>query len=203
MELNRCSVNAEKMLKQQLWKCGHFRRIEVLFNVLLTGEFYKLLSHFHFRKQLSGGFCKIGVLQNFAKFTGKHTCQSLFLKKGAGLRPETLLKKETLAQVFSCEFCGIFFLKNTSHGCFCIFKLFHGTFAAFLLAKEKWLTVSKDTEKKLLQDEEEKEVSVIENLVLFLTAVQFCKWFFIIDCPWGKFLLLATVQKTLLNIPWR
>ena len=26
-------------------------------------------------------FCKKGVLRNFTKFTGKHLCQSLFLKK--------------------------------------------------------------------------------------------------------------------------
>ena len=42
---------------------------------------------------------KRGVLRNFAKFTGKHLCQRLFFKK------------ESLAQVFSCEFCEIF--KNT------------------------------------------------------------------------------------------
>ena len=43
-------------------------------------------------------FCKKGVLRNFAKLTG---------------RPEAcnLIKKETLAQVFFCEFCEIF--KNT------------------------------------------------------------------------------------------
>ena len=29
------------------------------------------------------------------------------LNKLAGLRPATLLKKESLAQVFSCEFCEI------------------------------------------------------------------------------------------------
>ena len=40
-------------------------------------------------------FCKKGVLRNFTKFTGKHLCRSLFFKK------------ETLAQVFSCEFCEI------------------------------------------------------------------------------------------------
>ena len=28
-----------------------------------------------------------GVLKNFAKFTGKHLCQSLFFNKVAGLRP--------------------------------------------------------------------------------------------------------------------
>ena len=45
------------------------------------------------------------------KFTGKHLCQSLFFSKVAGLRSATLLKKETLEQVFSCEFCQI--SKNT------------------------------------------------------------------------------------------
>ena len=34
-------------------------------------------------------------------------CQSLFFNKVAGLRTATSLKKETLAQVFSCEFCEI------------------------------------------------------------------------------------------------
>ena len=47
---------------------------------------------------------KKGVLGNFTKFTGKHLCQSLFFNKVAGLRP---IKKETLAQVFSCEFYEI------------------------------------------------------------------------------------------------
>ena len=40
--------------------------------------------------------CKKGVLTNLTKFTEKQLCQSLFLNK-----------KETLAQVFSCEFCQI------------------------------------------------------------------------------------------------
>ena len=31
------------------------------------------------------------ILRNFAKFTGKHLCQSLFFNKVAGLRPATLL----------------------------------------------------------------------------------------------------------------
>ena len=34
-----------------------------------------------------------GVLRNFAKFTRKHLCQSLFFNKVAGLRPATLLEK--------------------------------------------------------------------------------------------------------------
>ena len=30
-------------------------------------------------------FCKKGILKNFAKFTGKHLCQSLYFNKVAGL----------------------------------------------------------------------------------------------------------------------
>ena len=52
-----------------------------------------------------------GVFRNFAKFTGKQLCQSIFFNKVAGLRHATLLKKETLAQVFSFEFYEI--SKNT------------------------------------------------------------------------------------------
>ena len=46
---------------------------------------------------------KTDVLKDFAKFTGKHLCQS----------PQAcnFIKKETLAQVVSFEFCEIF--KNT------------------------------------------------------------------------------------------
>ena len=68
-------------------------------------------------------FCKKGVIINFVKFTGKHLCQRLFFNNVSGLRPATLLKKESLIQVFSHEFCEIsknsFFLQNTSGGCYC------------------------------------------------------------------------------------
>ena len=63
-----------------------------------------------FHKKPPEVFYKKGALKNFAKFFGKHPCQSLFLNKVAGLSPATLLKKR-LAQVFSCEFCEI--SKNT------------------------------------------------------------------------------------------
>ena len=51
-------------------------------------------------------FCKKSVLINFAEYTGKHLCQSLFFNKVAGLSPTTSLKKR-LAQVFSFGFCKI------------------------------------------------------------------------------------------------
>ena len=51
-------------------------------------------------------FCKKVVLRNFTKFTGKHLCQRLFFNKvNDSFLIKTLFKKESLAQVFSCEFC--------------------------------------------------------------------------------------------------
>ena len=46
------------------------------------------------------------VLRNFTKFTEKHLCQGLFFNKVAG-EACNFIKKETLIQVFSCEFCEI------------------------------------------------------------------------------------------------
>ena len=45
-----------------------------------------------------------GVLRNFAKFTGKHLCQSLFFNKVAGLRPATLLKRRLWHRCFPVNF---------------------------------------------------------------------------------------------------
>ena len=40
-------------------------------------------------------FCKKGVLRNFAEFTGKHLCQSLFFNKNAVQRLELYLKRDS------------------------------------------------------------------------------------------------------------
>ena len=53
---------------------------------------------------------KKGVFKSFVKFTGKHLYKSLLFNKVAGLACN-FSKKDTLAQVLSCEFCEIF--KNT------------------------------------------------------------------------------------------
>ena len=42
-----------------------------------------------FRNSRPEVLCKKGVLINFAKFTGKHLCQSLFFNKVAGLFPHS------------------------------------------------------------------------------------------------------------------
>ena len=57
-----------------------------------------------YQKQPPEVFCKKDVLRNFAKFTGKHLFNGLCLNKVAGLVCN-FIKKKTLAQVFSREFC--------------------------------------------------------------------------------------------------
>ena len=67
-------------------------------------------------------FIRKGLLRNFAKFTGKHLCQSHFLNKVAGLRPRTLLKERLWHRCFPVnftKFIGIFFHKITLGDCFC------------------------------------------------------------------------------------
>ena len=56
------------------------------------------------QKQPPEVFCKKGDLKNFAKFTGKHLCQSLFFNKVNSLGPSTLIKK----RFFSATFAKIF-----------------------------------------------------------------------------------------------
>ena len=55
-------------------------------------------------------FCEKGVLKNFAKFTGKHLFRVSFLIK-LQAEASNFFRKETLIQIFLCEFCEIF--KNT------------------------------------------------------------------------------------------
>ena len=50
---------------------------------------------------------KQGAFENFASFTGKNLCWSLFLIKLQFWRPATLLEK-TLTLVLSCETCKLF-----------------------------------------------------------------------------------------------
>ena len=45
-------------------------------------------------------FCKKGVFKNFAKFTGKHLCQSLFFYKVSGLRLKLFKKRGSGTGVF-------------------------------------------------------------------------------------------------------
>ena len=82
-------------------------QINYFLNFFLEGCF-KLLT---IRSSCPEVFSTKGVLRYFAKFTGKHLCESFFFNKVAGLRPAKFIEKEILAQVFSCKFCEI--SKNT------------------------------------------------------------------------------------------
>ena len=61
-------------------------------------------SIFHFFGKLLGlatdFFYKKVFFKYFAKFTGEYMCRSLFLNKVAGIRPETLLKRDPDTSVF-------------------------------------------------------------------------------------------------------
>ena len=65
--------------------------------------------HWNYRSSHPEVFSRKCV-RNFTNFTGKHLCQSLFFNKVGGLA-WNCIKKETLVQVLSYEFCEIF--KNT------------------------------------------------------------------------------------------
>ena len=55
-------------------------------------------------------FCRKDFLRHFAKFAGKHLCQSLCFNKFADLRPATLLKKRLWHRFFPVNFAK--FLKT-------------------------------------------------------------------------------------------
>ena len=83
-------------------------------HALLHKEYF---STYRFRSSRSEVFCKKGVLRNFAKFAGKHLCQSLFFNKVAGLRPATLFKKRLWRRCFPANFAKFLrtpFLQKTS-----------------------------------------------------------------------------------------
>ena len=68
-------------------------------------------------------FCKEGGLRNFAKFTGKHLCQSLSFNKVAGLRPATFLKRRLWHRCFPVNFAKSLrtpFLIEHLGDCFCL-----------------------------------------------------------------------------------
>ena len=69
-------------------------------------NFIETFLHSRKRSSCPEVFYKKSVLRNFAKFIGKHLCQSLelYLKRDSG---RNFMKKENLAQMVSCEFCGI------------------------------------------------------------------------------------------------
>ena len=63
------------------------------------GFFFELLWK-HWKKQPLKLFCKKGVLRNFASFTEKRFCWSLFLIELQTFRPASLLKRDSNIDAF-------------------------------------------------------------------------------------------------------
>ena len=96
-------INRTDASKRQeaLWQCINFCKL-----ILAKG-----------RSSQRRSSIRKGVLRNFAKFTRKPLCQSLFLNKVAALRPETLLKKRLWHMCFPVNFAKFLrapFLQNIS-----------------------------------------------------------------------------------------
>ena len=83
---------------------------------------------------------KKGVFTNFAKFTRKYLCQTLFFNKVADLRPATFLKKRLWHRCFPVNFAKFGrtpFLQNTSGRLLLyIFKLLNWREKSFLINGE-------------------------------------------------------------------
>ena len=98
--LRKMSTLTSKQLSAK--RCSH---VIVLLGTAETVSIQSLM------KTLRSGHLRCSIkkviLKNLATFSGKHLCQSLFFRPQAC----SFIKKETLTQVFSCEFCEIF--KNT------------------------------------------------------------------------------------------
>ena len=91
-------LHPSALFRKGLWN----RYFPVHFVKFVREPFYRTI-----RSRRQEVFCNKNVFGNFPKFIGKHLYQKL--NKVAGLRPEACncIKKETLAQVLSCEFCEI------------------------------------------------------------------------------------------------
>ena len=94
------------LYKQQIL----FNTIEFQKMVFLKTQLFLLLRNLrNITTEAAARKCSVkkSVLEIFAKFIGKHLCQSIFFDKFAGLSLQ-LYWKNTLTQVLSYEFCEIF-----------------------------------------------------------------------------------------------
>ena len=80
-----------------------------MFDRVLNKHLYK-----PYNNVATGGVLQESFFKNLAKFTGKNLCQGRFFNKVSDLT-WNVIKKETLAQVFSSEFCEFFNIFFTEH----------------------------------------------------------------------------------------
>ena len=94
------------LLKKSLMENFFFYALYIQLHFIFsrTCLYLYLLGYYIFRSSHRRCSLKKGYLRNFAKFTGKHMCQSLFFDKIAGLRPAALLKKTLWHRCFRVKF---------------------------------------------------------------------------------------------------
>ena len=75
-----------EQFKLQLVRWGCYQGVEIIYSGG-NGEWNIITSQngYGYRSSRPDVFCKISALRNFAKFAGKHLCQSDFFNKVAGL----------------------------------------------------------------------------------------------------------------------
>ena len=144
--MNEVWTNVCSFQWMQCWNC-HIKRIPKMVEIKLKRSTFGTIKDFFFRSIHRRCSIKRGVLENLAKFTGKHPCQSLFFNKVAGLRPATISKKGLWHRCFPVNF--VKFLRtptslNTS-GRLLVFlllwKLFYrqnSWFSNILVDKKNW-----------------------------------------------------------------
>ena len=93
-------VKFAKFLRIPIMKNGCFCTFIITLIIIFTFNTFTTI-----RSSRSQMFCKIGILKNFANFTGKHLCwKSLFSKvadlKPADLKPATLLTGDSNTGLF-------------------------------------------------------------------------------------------------------
>ena len=101
-----------------------------------------------FQKQSPRGVPKKAILRNFAKFIGKHPCQSLFFNKVTGLRPATLWRKRLWHRCFPMNFAKFlrtpFFKEHlwrllllfTTRWCYTKFNIYYFVLYLFLVIND-------------------------------------------------------------------
>ena len=92
------------LLVKEIYLCFvHYKKVETSFeiNTAICQSQKFAIPNFpfrYFRSSCPEVFCKNGARRNFAKFTGKHLCRSLFFHKVAGLYRTPLMAGSTISR---------------------------------------------------------------------------------------------------------
>ena len=106
----------EIALEKQKKMCKHYLLTVQLHRLFIPTIVMYIFTNWEMNFRSLKVFYRKCVLRNFAKFTGKHLCQSLFFNKVAGNRPVP----ECFPMNFSKFLKAPFFLLNFSGGWFCV-----------------------------------------------------------------------------------